>query len=85
MDPVPDLGEASYRGSDRLVGKRALITGGDSGIGRAVAIAFAREAADVAIVHLAEDEASDVRRVARRTRRAGEQRGVPDRSAGVVR
>ena len=45
MDPRPDHGEASYRGSGKLAGKRAVITGGDSGIGRAVAIAFAREVA----------------------------------------
>jgi NAD(P)-dependent dehydrogenase (short-subunit alcohol dehydrogenase family) len=51
----PDHGEDSYRGSGRLEGRRALITGGDSGIGRAVAIAFAREGADVAIVHLPEE------------------------------
>lgn len=52
MTPVPDLGEKTYRGSGRLAGRKALITGGDSGIGGAVAIAFAREGADVAIVHL---------------------------------
>lgn len=50
--PTPDHGEESYVGSGRLLGRRALITGGDSGIGRAVAIAYAREGADVAIVHL---------------------------------
>lgn len=57
MLPVPDHGEESYVGSARLSGKRALITGGDSGIGRAVAIAFAREGADVAINYLPEEEA----------------------------
>ena len=47
MQPVPDHGEKSYKGSGRLAGKRAVITGGDSGIGRAVAIAYSREGADV--------------------------------------
>jgi FlaA1/EpsC-like NDP-sugar epimerase len=56
MDDRPDHGEDSYRGSGRLTGKRAIITGGDSGIGRAVAIAFAREGADVLIAYLPEEE-----------------------------
>ncbi|MFC5929474.1 SDR family oxidoreductase [Cryobacterium melibiosiphilum] len=55
--PRPDHGEASYVGSGKLVGKRALITGGDSGIGRAVAIAYAREGADVAISYLPDEQA----------------------------
>ncbi|MBO3085778.1 SDR family oxidoreductase [Cellulomonas fengjieae] len=56
MTPAPDHGESSYQGSGLLGGRKALITGGDSGIGRAVAIAFAREDADVAIVYLPEEE-----------------------------
>ncbi|TXK17347.1 SDR family oxidoreductase [Homoserinibacter sp. GY 40078] len=55
-DPTPDHGEESYVGSGRLAGMRALITGGDSGIGRAVAIAYAREGADVAISYLEEEQ-----------------------------
>ena len=54
MDPKPDYGEESYRGSGKLTGKAAVITGGDSGIGRAVAIAYAREGADVLISYLYE-------------------------------
>lgn len=69
MDPVPDCGETSYRGSGRLEGKRAIITGGDSGIGRAVAIAYAREGADVLIAYLNEDE--DAIQVERYVRDAG--------------
>jgi NAD(P)-dependent dehydrogenase (short-subunit alcohol dehydrogenase family) len=57
MQDRPDHGEDTYRGSDRLAGKRAVITGGDSGIGRAVALAFAREGADVVISYLESEEA----------------------------
>src|SRR4030095_11727000 len=57
MQDRPDHGEDSYRGSDRLTGKRAVITGADSGIGRAVALAFAREGVDMVLSYLAEEEA----------------------------
>ena len=56
MDPIPDHGETSYRGSGRLTGLKAVINGGDSGIGRAVAIAYAREGADLLISYLEEDD-----------------------------
>jgi NAD(P)-dependent dehydrogenase (short-subunit alcohol dehydrogenase family) len=69
MDPSADHGERSYRGAGKLEGRRALITGGDSGIGRAVAIAFAREGADVAITYF--DEHDDAEDTARWVRDAG--------------
>lgn len=70
MNPRPDHGETSYRGSERLVGRKALITSGDSGIGRAAAIAFAREGADVAIGYLPQEE-SDADEVLALIRQAG--------------
>jgi hypothetical protein len=69
MTPAPDYGADSYKGSGRLLGKAAIITGGDSGIGRAVAVAFAREGADVLISYLNEEE--DARETARVVEKAG--------------
>jgi NAD(P)-dependent dehydrogenase (short-subunit alcohol dehydrogenase family) len=70
MDPKPDHGETSYRGSGRLAGRKALITGGDSGMGRAAAIAYAREGADVAINYLPAEE-PDAREVIELIEQAG--------------
>jgi NAD(P)-dependent dehydrogenase (short-subunit alcohol dehydrogenase family) len=69
MDPLPDHGEDSYKGSGKLEGRAAIITGGDSGIGRAVAIAFAREGADVLISYLSEDK--DAQDTAKLVEKAG--------------
>ncbi|ARF71200.1 SDR family oxidoreductase [Streptomyces sp. NPDC012600] len=75
MDPPPDHGEDSYRGSGLLTDRRTVITGGDSGIGRAVALAFAREGADVLFTHLPEEE-EEARETARLVEGAG-RRAVP--------
>lgn len=75
MDPRPDYGEETYRGSGRLTGKAAIITGGDSGIGRAVALAFAREGADVLISYLEEEE-PDARETVRVVEESG-KKAVP--------
>lgn len=70
MDPRPDHGESSYKGSGRLAGKKTIVTGGDSGIGRAVAIGFAKEGADVLIAYLDEhDDANQTCRLVRATGR----------------
>src|SRR5205807_1092170 len=73
MDPRPDHGETSYKGSGRLEGRKALITGGDSGIGRAAAIAYAREGADVAFGYLPVEE-PDAREVVDLIQAAGRDR-----------
>src|SRR5690606_39144085 len=70
MDPVPDHGEDTYEGTGKLEGLRAVVTGGDSGIGRAVAIAFAREGADVVLSYL-EEEQEDAESTAEWIRKAG--------------
>jgi NAD(P)-dependent dehydrogenase (short-subunit alcohol dehydrogenase family) len=75
MSHEPDHGERSYRGAGRLQDKRALVTGGDSGIGRAVALAFAREGADVAISYLPEEE-QDAKETVRLVEEAG-RRALP--------
>jgi NAD(P)-dependent dehydrogenase (short-subunit alcohol dehydrogenase family) len=77
MEPRPDHGETSYQGSGRLAGRKALITGGDSGMGRAAAIAFAREGADVAINYLPA-EAQDAEEVLALIKKAGRKGfGIP--------
>src|SRR5215217_6082750 len=69
MKPIPDHGEKTYKGNGKLEGKVALITGADSGIGRAVAIAYAREGADILISYLSEDD--DAKETARLVEEAG--------------
>ena len=71
MDPPPDYGEDSYHGSGRLAGKKAVITGADSGIGRAVALAFAREGADILVSYY--DEHEDARQTKRLVESTGRQ------------
>nr|WP_322975077.1 SDR family oxidoreductase [Pedobacter sp. MC2016-05] len=71
LEPKADHGEESYKGSGKLIGKKAIITGGDSGIGRAVAIAFAREGADVLISYLDDSEDEDAKTTAKYVEKAG--------------
>ncbi|MDR6782656.1 NAD(P)-dependent dehydrogenase (short-subunit alcohol dehydrogenase family) [Pedobacter africanus] len=73
MKPLADHGEESYKGSGKLTGKKAIITGGDSGIGKAVAIAFAREGADVLISYLSDEETKDAQDSARYVEEAGQK------------
>lgn len=73
MNPLADHGETSYKGCNKLIGKKAIITGGDSGIGRAVAIAFAREGADVLISYLSDEETKDAEETAKYVTEAGRQ------------
>ncbi|WP_050385545.1 SDR family oxidoreductase [Bradyrhizobium pachyrhizi] len=90
MDPRPNHGEESYRGSGRLTGLKAIITGGDSGIGRAVAIAYAREGADLVLAYLEEDEdAAEVKNLIEREGRkavliSGDVRN-PEHCRGIIR
>lgn len=90
MRHAPDFGEQTFRGSGRLEGRRAVITGRDSGIGRAVALAFAREGADVLISDLEEEErdAQEMLRVVRDAGAAGRRRlrarPAPRRPAGAL-
>ena len=82
MIPRPDHGETTYKGSGRLAGRKALVTGGDSGIGRAAAIAFAREGADVAINYLPIEE-PDAREVVELIRAEGRKAvAIPGRHPG---
>jgi short chain dehydrogenase len=82
MNPVPDHGEKSYKGSGRLTGRKALITGGDSGMGRAAAIAYAREGADVAINYFPTEE-PDAQEVIALIRAAGRNAGEQHEVHGV--
>lgn len=70
MNPVPDTGEDTYQGTGRLTGRKAIVTGADSGIGRAVAIAFAREGADVVLSYMPEEE-EDAKQVLKLVQEAG--------------
>jgi NAD(P)-dependent dehydrogenase (short-subunit alcohol dehydrogenase family) len=82
MEPKPDHGENTYRGSGRLANRKALITGGDSGMGRAAAIAYAREGADVAINYFPSEE-PDAREVIQLIQETG-RTGIPS-SLGAKR